>query len=118
MALVKFTRRAAFDLDEIERYSISNWGEKVSEKHIHDISLATKRLQEQPALLREIPGISSRLQFYRVREHFLICDVIERNIYILAVRYGRMDLPQRILELEPTLIKEAEFLHEKITYSR
>ncbi len=28
------------------------------------------------------------------------------------------DLPERIGELEPTLIKEAEFLHEKIVRSK
>jgi len=67
--------------------------------------------------LQERSEISGRLRFYRVRKHFLICDVIEERIYIVAVMHGSMDLPNRIGELEPMLIEEVEMMHRRITKS-
>jgi plasmid stabilization system protein ParE len=114
MSQVKFTRRAAFDLDDIEQYSIKKWGENTAARYLDDINLAVQRLKEHPALLRKIAAVSGHLKFYRIREHFLVCDIIDQTIYIVAVRHGRMDLSERIGELEPTLVTEAEFLHAKI----
>ncbi len=118
MTQVRFTRRAAFDLDEIEKYSIKKWDKNTAGRYLDDINLAVQRLKDHPALLREIPTISGLLKFYRVREHFLVCDIIDQTLYIVAVKHGHMDLPERISELEPTLVKEAEFLHAKIVRTK
>ena len=47
----------------------------------------------------------------QVREHFLICTERKQNIYVLAISHGSMDLPNRVAELEPVLLDEAEILH-------
>ena len=44
----------------------------------------------------------------------LVCDVIGDRIFVLALRAAVMDLPNRIAELEPQLVQEAELLAAQI----
>jgi hypothetical protein len=62
-------------------------------------------------LLRDKPQISAHFKFYRVRQHFLICVLIRRRIYVLTIKHASMDLPHRVGELEPQLLLEARLLH-------
>jgi len=114
MTSVHLTDRAMLDIDEIERYSVRKWGERVAARYLDDLDAALGRLAESPNLLQERPGTSLRLRFYPVREHVLICDVIGDRIFVLAVRHAVMDLPRRIAELEPQLVLEAELLARRI----
>ncbi len=114
MAQVYLARRALLDIDEIDRYSVDRWGNEVAERYPDDIQAGLQRLADSPSLLREQPDYSLRLRFYRVREHVLVCDVVDESIFVLALRHGTMDLPRRIAELEPQLIDEAELLHARI----
>lgn len=118
MAELHLTQRALRDIDEIDRYSIEHWGDRVAGKYVRDLQAALDRLVESPDLLKERADLSLRLRFYRVREHFLVCDVIDSRIYVLAVRHTSMDLPNRLLELEPQLVFEADILHARITDQR
>jgi len=115
MAEVHLSRRALFDVEDIDLYSIEKWGERVAARYLADLRAGAARLGESPELLQEHPETSLRLRFYRVREHVLICDMIGERIFVLAVRHAVMDLPRRIAELEPQLIHEAEFLALQIT---
>ena len=49
-----------------------------------------------------------------MREHVLVCDVIGERIFVLALRHAVMDLPNRIAELEPQLVHEAELMARQI----
>ncbi|MCP4933754.1 MAG: type II toxin-antitoxin system RelE/ParE family toxin, partial [bacterium] len=113
MASVEFSRRATLDLIRIEDYSIEMWGRKVAERYLDGFNHAIERLQAHPDLLKTEQDLSSRLKFYRVEQHFLICDVIDETIYIVAIRHGSMDLPAMLDELEPRLIEESELLHRQ-----
>ncbi len=114
---VALSRRAALDIREIETYSIEQWGQATAIRYLEAIEAALNRLRRDPDLLRSKPEVSAHFQFYRVREHYLICARVERAIYVLAVRHGSMDLPSRIEELAPTLLGEARLLHEQLTAS-
>lgn len=118
MARAYLTRRALLDIDGIDVYSTERWGDEVAAKYLADLYAAVERLEESPDLLEERAEFSLRLRFYRVREHLLVCDVVEENVYVLAIRHGVMDLPNRIAELEPQLVHEARFLHDRITGKR
>ncbi len=113
MAYVEFSRRAALDLVKIEQYSVERWGRKVADRYLDGFNHAVERLQENPDLLKNKQDLSSRLKFYRVERHSLLCDVIDGNIYVVAIRHGSMDLPTMLAELEPRLIDEAELLHRQ-----
>jgi toxin ParE1/3/4 len=112
------SRRAIRDLEEIHRYSIEKWGDRVAEEYLDSIEEALQRLKDNPGLLSSKPAVSDYFSFYRVREHFLICTVRHKNIYVLAIRHGSMDLPNRVTELEPVLVDEAEILHRTFLKSR
>jgi len=117
MAYVGISRRAAYDIDEIDTYSQQEWGQKVADSYIASIDLALQRLAENPGLLRPKSEVSSAFYLYPVREHYLVCAIIDQNIYVLTVKHGSLDLPERLKELQPLLVKEADFLHRKLIQS-
>jgi toxin ParE1/3/4 len=111
MAYVGISRRAALDIEEIRQFSVDRWGETVAGEYLDRIEAGINRLRENPGLLRTKPEFSQHLRFHRVERHFLICSLVENNIYLLAVKHGNLDLPSRLAELEPTLLEETELLH-------
>lgn len=114
MPEVHLSRRALFDIEAIDHDSVEKWGDQVAAKYLPDLYAAADRLGESPNLLQARMDTSLRLRFYPVREHVLVCDVIGDRIFVLAVRHAVMDLPQRIAELEPWLVQEAELLAQRI----
>lgn len=65
MPEVHLSRRALFDIEAIDLYSIEKWGERVAEKYLSDLYAGAFRLSESPSLLRERSDTSLRLRFYR-----------------------------------------------------
>jgi toxin ParE1/3/4 len=111
---ILLTDRAQADLVAIRRDSIEQWGKKVARKYMGDLNAALARLEAAPGILQQRPERSLRLHFYPAREHVLVCDATDAWICVLAVWHGRMDLPARLEELEPQLVKEAELLIRKV----
>jgi len=118
MAYVGISRRAAYDIDEIDTYSQQEWGQKVADNYIASIDLALQRLADNPGLLCPESEFSNAFHLYPVREHYLVCSIIDQNIYVLTVKHGSVNLPERLKELQPLLVKEAEFLHRKLKESQ
>lgn len=112
MVHLAISRRAARDIEEIRSFSVERWGSAVAEEYIDQIEEALKRLRDNPNLLRGKPEFSRHFHFFRVRRHFLVCSLVERNIYVMAVKHGSLDLPNRLAELEPTLLEETDLLHK------
>jgi toxin ParE1/3/4 len=102
------------DLGEVERLSVEQWGRKVADKYLDDIEAALDRLVHNPDLLRLEPELATNHFLYRVRKHFLVCALLADTVFVLAVIHTSMDLPRRLAELEPRLIAEMNWLHEKL----
>ena len=111
---IHLSKRAALDLDEIDQFSINKWGKDVADDYMQSIDLALQILKENPNLLRSNTEVSTVFSLYRVREHYLVCSLQNKNIIVLTVKSGSIDLPSRLFELEPTLKKEAEFLFTQL----
>ena len=111
---IELTDRAHYDLQEIEEYSIQRWGKKTANRYLEDIQTALSLLQEKPDLLRQKPHVSPNFKFYRVREHFLVCVELKDFLLVLTIKHGQMDLPNLVAKLEPTLVKEADLLHQRL----
>ena len=109
---LQLSRRAALDIQHIESYSIEKWGETIAEGYLQSIEDALNLILENPSLLRSRPEISDSLCFYRVRQHFLVCAIFKEIIFVLTVKHGAIDLPNRIAEIEPLLSQEAEMLYQ------
>jgi len=111
---IKLTDRAHYDLQTIEAYSFQKWGRTVTNRYLEDIQTALSLLQENPELLRNKLDISKHFQFYRVREHLLVCLQLKDVLLVLTIKHGQMDLSRRLGELEPTLIQEADLLYQRL----
>ena len=111
MIELRLSRRALLDIGDIEAYSIEKWGEKVTAEYLQGIEDALNLLRDQPALLWVKPNVSKSLCFYRVRQHFLVCAAYEEILFVLTVKHGAIDLPNRVAEIEPQLLQEAEILY-------
>ena len=112
MAYVGLTRRALLDIQDIESVSIEKWGKDIAAEYLKNIENALNLLRENPQVLRAIPRVDETLQFYRVKRHFLVCIAYDDSIFVLTVKHGAMDLPNRLAELEPQLMQEAEILYQ------
>jgi plasmid stabilization system protein ParE len=108
------TQSALASINEIEQYSIDTLGKKVAMRYIDDLEAGLIRIQEQPDLLHPQPEFHSRLCFYRVNKHLLVCDLQKASIIVLAVIHASQDISERLAELEPTLTMETELLHKKL----
>lgn len=108
---LRLSRRALRDIQQIEVYSKEKWGPKVAEEYLGSIEAALNLLREDSSLLRARPEFSQSLCFYRVQQHFLVCAMFEEQIFVLTVKHGAMDLPNRIAEVEQQLHREAAMLH-------
>ena len=108
------TRRAIEDLRQIERHSVKEWGRKVADEYLDDVTAALDRISQSPQLLQDdrvgIPGLS----FYRIRRHVLVCDDRDNSVIVLTVIHTSMDLPARLLELESRLLTEAQILRARL----
>lgn len=111
---VLLTQRALADLCEIEEFSVLEWGRKTGEKYLDEIEAAISRIQETPGILRLEPEFSPGLYFYRIKKHFLVCDLQADFVIVLTLIHTSMDLPSRLLELEPRLAAEASLLRSRL----
>lgn len=114
MPEIHLTHRALDDIQDIHNYSVKKWGKSVADKYLNEIQGTLILLQENPGLLRTTSQISSRFKAYPIKKHWLICDVIDSDIYILTIRHVSMNLLERLKKLSPSLEHEALALHKRI----
>ena len=113
-AHVELTQRALSDLRAVEQFSIKEWGRRTADKYLDDIAAALDRLRENPEILRLEPDFAPGLHFYRVKKLFLVCDYQDDLVIVLTVIHTSMDLPARLLELEPRLATESQLFRTKL----
>ncbi|HVJ84998.1 MAG TPA: type II toxin-antitoxin system RelE/ParE family toxin [Caulifigura sp.] len=107
-------RRAKNDLHRIEDYSQRQWGSRTADEYIQQFQDALDRLRQNPELLRAEPDFSAEYLLYRVDKYWIVCDYVDRVIYVLTILHTSMDVAGRLLELEPTLEAEVRLLRGRI----
>jgi len=90
--------------------TLEKWGQSVADECLDSIQAALNLLRENPGLLRTPPKFPKTFTFYRVKQHFLVCSVIDEAVFVLTLKHGAMDLPARLGELEPSLLEESKIL--------
>lgn len=118
MTTIRLTYRALEDLDQIYISSFEKWEESVADKYIDHIEECLQLLKEYPRLLKINDNISNRFKVYPAGKHFLVCDLIDTDIYVLTIQHMSTDLIQTLQELVPTLEEEARVLYERLKRSR
>jgi toxin ParE1/3/4 len=117
-ARVLITERALQDIRDVETYSIGRWGRAAARKYIDGIECALDRIAKEPQLLRQESQFADSLRFYRVQKHVLVFDVQDDVIYLLTVLHTGMDIPNRLVKLQPQLSLETRLLHAKLSRSK
>jgi len=107
------TDRSLKDLATLKQYSIEQWGKKTASKYLAQIEDSLSLILSNPELLRQEEGFHQFLRFYQVKKHVLVFDIQDRDIILLTLFHGSMDIFARLAKLEPTLAAEAELLHRK-----
>jgi len=118
LSSLRLTERALLDIDEIERYSIERWGQRVADQYLADLGRAFGHLAEDLSLFKARHDYTGRLRFYRVREHVIVGDVVDGIGFVLTVWQGSMDFIDRLPKLEPDLLREAELMVQQIEPER
>ncbi len=114
MAEIHLTHRALDDLQDIYDYSVKEWGQTVADKYLNEFQNALLLLRENSGLLKATPQISGRFKAYPLKRHWLICDIIDSDVYVLTVRHASMDLLERLNKLAPSLEHEALALYKQL----
>lgn len=112
------TDRAVRDIADIREYSVEQFGRRVANQYLSTIENTLNLLKSSPSLLRDQPELHSWFKFYRCKKHILVCDQQAGDIYVLTLIHTSMDIPTRLLELEPSLSMEVELLHRKLQQAR
>jgi len=110
MKEILLTDRALADIAEIEEYSLAKWGKKVADKYLDALESGLKLLQKNSGLLQDFDEFASKLKYYRIKNHFLICTEMENKLIVLTVRHVQMDIINLLNQLEPTLALEVDLL--------
>lgn len=118
MTKLLLTDRALGDIDAIEHYSVERWGAQVADQYLADLDAALGRLAEDLSLFKKRHDYTGRLRFYNVREHVLVGDVIGGVGFVLTVWHGSMDFIDRLPNIEPDLLHEAEIMARQINAKR
>ncbi|MEM1059467.1 MAG: type II toxin-antitoxin system RelE/ParE family toxin [Verrucomicrobiota bacterium] len=113
-----FTRRTYYDLEQVRRYSRKKWGAQVAAAYWRDLQDGFRRFRDTPRLLKPRSELHRSFQFYRVRQHWVIVMVGDDVNVALTVLHTSMDVPARLLELEPGLRQEAKTLYRRFLDSR
>lgn len=108
------TQHALQDIQAIYEFSVEHWGKRAAEKYLDEIEAGLERVKSQPSLLRTEPELHAALTFYRVKKHLLVCDVSSESIVVLTIVHASMDIPKRLVELQPTLAAEVELLRRRL----
>ena len=87
---------------------------RIADQYLADLDAALGRLAEDLSLFKGRHDYTGRLRFHSVREHVLVGDVIGGVGFVLTVWQGSMNFIDRLPNLEPDLLQEAEIMARKI----
>ena len=82
-----WSTRAVQELHEVRQYSIDRWGRDVALRYMQDVRDAAKRIATNPLAARQLRG---DYRIMRVRSHYLIVQVNERNSTVTIARLLHM----------------------------
>lgn len=99
MTTFRVQERAASQLDDIYRYTASEWGTAQAERYINDLFESFERIRTNPSLSRPIPaefGVDG--YFYRYQKHFVYWKKLANgDIGIGTILHQRMHQIERFL---------------------
>jgi toxin ParE1/3/4 len=88
----RVTPRALRDLDAIADYTLSQWGEKQTEKYLGDIEQRFRWLAQNPLAGRSRDEVGEGYRSYPQGAHIIFYVVDKPGIAIIGVPHSSMDV--------------------------
>ena len=114
MVDIHLTFRFLEDLEEIYQFSIAEWDERTADNYLTDIEHSLALIGQNPKILVKRPLISSRFFAYPINKHWLICEVLEDQIFALTLLHSSLNMLERLQKFEPTLEEEIKVLSQHL----
>ena len=100
MANYFLTNKAVEDLSKIWNYTYESWSENQADKYYKLLIDFCKEISRNPQIGKNYRGIEKNIFGYKAGQHIIFYRVIKaREIEVLRILHGRMDLKVRIQEL-------------------
>ncbi len=97
MVKVVLRQEAINDLNNIWQYTSAKWSEKQADKYYATITLACKRIGDNPEIGKEYTEIDRNLLGLKSGKHIIFYQFIsESKIEVIRILHERMDLKNRI----------------------
>jgi toxin ParE1/3/4 len=93
---LSFSEEARDDIDEINAYTLSTWGERQVEKYATFFKEAFSAITNSPALGRARKGISKKFKCYNVGKHVIVYTLTQQDIFVVRVLHGKMHFSQHL----------------------
>jgi len=110
------TRRANFDLLDIEDHSLRKWGEGQTDLYMNDLYLKFAEIAKNPDIGKLRYDRSFPFYMASVREHFAIYKTFDDRIIIATVLHGRQNIEGIVRNMAVTLSQEIQRLEDKLEH--
>ncbi len=111
------TRRAAEDLATLTNWSLTRWGEDLTDKYLEDLHQGTEQIAKSYKSLRSRSELAAGtgVSIHPIREHYIIFHPVgKEHIVILAIlRQGR-DVPNILRANSVRIERELKEIRRKI----
>ena len=97
MKHIRYSQRAAGDLESIADYTGSNWGAEKAKQYLSEIRRHIKELAKGDAFYQPLPVSRSNIFKSKVNRHFVIFELAENQVSVLRILHEAMDIPRHIL---------------------
>ncbi len=97
MADYRLTPDAQFDLIEIRRYTLHQWGETQSLKYLTELRQTIRLLADTPSLGKSRPKIGTNVLSFPCKSHVVYYVMHEHQLVVFGVLHKRM-IPRRYLD--------------------
>lgn len=99
MAKYSLTNRAVEDLSAIWNYTYEVWSEAQADNYFALLIDASREISETPDIGKTYDKIEANVLGFRVGKHIIFYRILQfREIEVLRILYGRMDLKNRMDE--------------------
>ena len=101
----RLSERAAQDIADIYAYSLTRWGEDRADQYIEGIYRALKALATHPTRDASRNKRSAPFRMIAVQQHFLLFEVLNDEVIILAIMHQAQNVEKHITKLTPTFVQ-------------
>ena len=107
------TRRAARDLRDIHKRSVTNWGDARAVRNLDDIYAVVGRTAANPGLGRPRMARSAPFLMDAAGQHFIVYDRVDDKVVVLTVLHQVRDIERVIAAMGLEFLAEIQEIRDR-----